>query len=110
MSHSNAGFYVALLGLGCLLSFAQFAKRGYVSGPVSSSLGIIQIPAGVSLLWKIALIFSWWTAVIFVGVSLFVGVLNIPLLRNSDSIETILGLQPILGVTFMACSVGCWFI
>lgn len=116
MSTSMSAVFVAAAGLEVVTAFAMTQKRTGPAGPISLALGVLQIPAAISLLWCLALEIGWWTIAVFIGTSLAAGFIMGPIfaknLRSGDpeGIEKLLGLQTLFGLGFAIASVLCWFL
>ena len=102
------GIIVAFGGLGNLLAFAQTAKHMTIS-KISSFFNLLVVPAAISFLWRISNDFGWWTVLIFIIVSLFIGFMNANQARN-NGISSLYFLQPYLGTVFTLCAILCWFV
>lgn len=105
---NDLGTIIAFVGLGNLLGFAQTHKYGSV-GPGSAFIGMLVIPAAISLLWRISQSLGWWTIAAFIAASLLVGTLNAVYMRKHGRASLFL-MQPVLGVTFLASAVVSWFL
>lgn len=102
------GAIVAMIGLGALLSFAQSSRVGFANR-LSAYLGVLQIPAAISVLWYLGNEFGWWTVAIFVGASLIVGTLN-GIAAKGRGRATLVQMQPVTGPLFVAGAIVCWLI
>jgi len=105
-------FYVAIFGLLSLLAAHQFASKGLIGGPIGRAGLYLALPAAVALLWKIAQTAHWWTIIVFVVASLFVGFVNGKILLSSrrNGAGYILAMQPMQTLAFLASAVVCWLI
>ncbi|ASN70666.1 hypothetical protein 8F9_19 [uncultured Caudovirales phage] len=106
MHHQNISVMLCFLALGALISFSQTSKHMTI-GPYSAFLSWLIIPAGVAILWKLGSIFGWWTILIFIVVSLFVGTLNAVTARSMGR-ELLYSMQPILGTVFLLGAIAAW--
>lgn len=97
--------FVALISL---ISFSQTSKHGTV-GPVSFFMSLLVIPAAIAILWRLSHLFGWWTALIFIGASVLVAVINYRI-RLKHGTAALFSLQPILGAVFIAGAIGSWLI
>lgn len=91
-------FVLALIGLTLCIAFAR-SMRGGSSGPLGSLLSIALVPlVGVDLwmMWPLA---GWWTVLIFVAVSIVVG---IAITRNNLA-SWVTG-QPMTGIGMLISS------
>lgn len=108
MYNPLAEVLLSVLALGALLSFAQTSKHLTI-GPYSNLLSWLVIPAGIAIIWKLALLFEWWTIVVFIAVSLLVGTINAMTVRSMGR-EFLFSLQPIQGTLFAAATVAAWVV
>jgi hypothetical protein len=108
MSHQGIVTIICFVALGALLSFAQTAKHGSV-GPVSFIISLLAVPAGVAILWKLSTLFGWWTILIFVLMSLVIGVLNYRF-RAKFGTSALFSLQPVLGSVYVIGATASWLI
>lgn len=99
---------LSFLALSALLAFAQTSKHLTV-GPYSNFISWLAIPGGVAVIWKLALLFGWWTIVVFVAVSLLVGTINAMIVRSMGR-EFLFSMQPVQGTVFVAATVAAWTI
>ncbi|MDP9783774.1 hypothetical protein [Pseudomonas fluorescens] len=96
-------------GLFFLIVLGTSQKFGH-SGTVGVFFGVIAVPAFVSLIWRSAYVFSWWTLAIFIGLSFAVGLMAKAARNSEEGIKTMVLTQPLSGFIGTACAVGCWFI
>ena len=75
--------------------------RGGVSGNISSTIGLLQLPLVVLLLWLLAIAIGWWTIAVFVGLSLLVG-----MAVNRSNLGAWVNLQPIVGMAMIALALA----
>src|SRR5690348_1512908 len=102
---------LAVIGLFAVTCFGMVAKRKILAGPMSSWIAWFQIPAGVSLLWRLAQSIHWWTILAFVLTSLVGGiVMAAPLLRvnrgDPDALEMVMAMKTVAGLIFIGCAIG----
>ncbi|GLO24225.1 hypothetical protein [Pseudomonas putida] len=99
---------LSVLALTALLAFAQTSKHLTV-GPYSNFLSWLALPAGVAILWKLALLYGWWTIAMFVAVSLLVGTINALTVRGMGR-DFLFSLQPVQGTIFAVATVAAWVV
>lgn len=103
------GTIIAFAGLGSLLVFSQTSKHMLI-GPISTIFGLLTIPAGISLLWRISNDFGWWTIAIFIGTSTLIGIFTARHGRKHGDFAMLYAMQPILGAIFSAAAVLSWLL
>lgn len=106
---SEMGTIVAFAGLGSLLNFSQ-TSRHLLVGPISTIFGLLTIPAGISLLWRISVDFGWWTIAIFIVIATLNGIYTAFHGRKFGSFAALYAMQPILGAIFSITAVLSWFL
>lgn len=99
---------VIIAGLFCLLLLATSQKVGH-SGSVGVFFGVIAVPAAISLLWRSAHVFGWWTIALFIGISFVIGFIANAATR-SGKLGALVAIQPLTGFIGAVCAVGCWFV
>lgn len=97
---------LSVLALSALLAFSQTSKHLTV-GPYSNFLSWLVIPAGIAILWKLALLYGWWAIAIFIAVSLLVGTINALIMRSMGR-EFLFSMQPIQGTVFAVATTAAW--
>lgn len=102
MTSADIGILLAVVGLGNLVAFAQTSKH-QLMGKWSTVLGVLTIPLGVAVLWRLALDFGWWTIAIFIVVSLVVGFMTAALARG-NGVASVYLLQPVVGTIALGCT------
>ncbi|PMX29268.1 MULTISPECIES: hypothetical protein [unclassified Pseudomonas] len=100
---------IIVVGLFCLIVLGTSQKFGH-SGTIGVFFGVIAVPAFVSLIWRSAYAFSWWTIAIFIGLSFFVGLMAKAAAGSGEGAKTMVLTQPITGFIGTACAIGCWFV
>ncbi|QLG93728.1 hypothetical protein HZF02_17995 [Pseudomonas yamanorum] len=101
--------FIIVFGLFCLIVLGTSQKFGH-SGTIGVFFGVIAVPAFVSLIWRSAYVFGWWTIAIFIGLSFVVGMMANSARRSEDALNTLVFTQPLTGFIGTACAIGCWFI
>lgn len=105
---TDIGLGIAFAGLWALLAFAQTSKH-MITNSLNSILNLLLIPAAISLLWRIALDFQWWTILIFVVVSLAVGTVAAIFSRRYGR-GFMFSFQTLYGLFFGVSAITCWFV
>lgn len=100
---------VIIVGLLCLIVLGTSQKIGH-SGPAGIFFGVIAIPAFVSLIWRSAYVFGWWTPAIFIGISFLVGGFVKSAQQSGKGLAVLVLAQPITGLVGTACAIGGWFV
>lgn len=108
MEKEVVGAIVAGIGLLGLLYFAH-TSRFASSGSLGTVLGLLSIPMGIALLWRLALTAGWWTILIFLVTSFFVGFTSGNFIRK-NGIEPLIDLQPLQGGVALVCALTSWFL
>lgn len=101
--------FIIVFGLFCLIVLGTSQKFGH-SGTIGVFFGVIAVPAFVSLIWRSAYVFGWWTIAIFISLSFLVGMMANSARRSEDALNTLVFTQPLTGFIGTAFAIGCWFI
>lgn len=105
---TDIGFGIACAGLWSVIAFGQ-TVRHMATNKFNAILGLFQIPAAISLLWRIAIDIHWWTVLVFIGVSLAVGITSgIITQRYGSGVH--FNFQSAYGLILLTSSVICWFL
>lgn len=104
----DAGIFLAVVGLAALLAFAQTSRR-HMFNKLSSFLGLLTIPLFVAAVWRLALVFGWWTILVFVVVSLVVGTVN-GVFGRRQGVATVYSMQPWVGLLSLICIAASWLL
>lgn len=97
---------LVILGMAASVLMGISQKYGY-SGPMGAVLGALLLPATLSLFWRSATVFGWWTIAIFIVVSLVIGFAVAPIRRTNPL--ALLNMQPLLGLAAVGLAVTCWW-
>lgn len=98
---------LVILGMAASVLMGISQKYGY-SGPIGAVLGVLLLPAIISLFWRSATVFGWWTIAIFIVVSLVIGFAVAPIRRSNPL--ALLNMQPLLGLASVGLAIACWLI
>ena len=100
---------VIVIGLFGLIVLGTSQKFGH-SGTIGVFFGVIAVPAFVSLIWRSAYVFGWWTIAIFIGLSFVIGLMAKSARHSEEGVKTMVLTQPLTGFIGTTCAIGCWFI
>lgn len=104
----NAVDFVALIGLVFGLAFAQTMKVG-IGGPIGRTGSLLLLPGFAMVIYSLSMSFGWWTAALFFGASIAVGIIHgIGMRRHSFAF--LAGMQPIYSIVFASASAACAFL
>ncbi|MDW9227055.1 putative membrane protein [Burkholderia cepacia] len=70
-------------------------------------VALVTIPLAVGFLWRLALVFHWWTIAIFLIASGMVGVLNGIFARNVGR-DFLYSAQPLQATIIVIATAACW--
>lgn len=102
------GIGIAVLGVLSLLIFSTTSRR-VASGPIGTFYGLMTLPIGIALLWRLAVGIGWWTVLVFVAASFVSGFFTAKIIR-AQGLEALVTGQPLQGTLALLCAAGSWFL
>ncbi|MBU9420611.1 hypothetical protein KTE23_29035 [Burkholderia multivorans] len=106
MTSGDIEISAAFLGLAASIAFAQ-TSRHLIVGPLSRAVALVSMPLAIGFIARLAMEFHWWTIMIVVVISLFVGIFN-GIFARAAGRSILYSAQPIQAIFIVLATAGCW--